>query len=303
MNKKLRIANTIIPFIGPIAFEISNVISGDWVDKSGKFYLSSGKLITSIIGISYIICMIYLLIKSSKYENNIEDLENKIKDEKNRINSYEKSVDSMCTLLAYTSNNVNEQIDFFRSNGKIDVRNININTAATTICKIIYDNICDTTDSTIKITVNMYEKYKEDGKMYSTMIAHEGHASNPSAFGIKRLLKKSKGTRYSEKIMMDNAPDYKIILDKAGVARAFGQNSSGCKYSQYLAIPIRKKGGDTIALIEIVAHNNSVIWKTEDEANEFVAKYCEIFKEYVLLINQLYEQNETFAHKLEKEAC
>lgn len=60
-----------------------------------------------------------------------------------------------------------------------------------------------------------------------------------------------------------------------------------------------KKRGINIALIEIVVHGKTTIWDTKDGTEQFVANYCEVLKEYILLIDRIYEQGETIASKID----
>lgn len=296
-----KVLNMLVPFAGPLIFEVVNVITGDWVNAEGKFYLSTGKLITALIGLTYIVVMIILLYRNEKENKTISVLQGLLDDAEKRLNAYEKTNETACTLLAYLRDKIKEQIDYFKDHNKIDVRNLNINSASATICKMIYQNIEESSGADVKITVNMYDKISENGTEYSMMIAHEGHISQPDAFGVRKILKSDKANmRYCDRILMSNSPDYRIWLEKKDVAKAFGINPLKCKYNQYMGLPIRKKGGINIALIEIVAHEDSVIWEDEDAAKVFAAEYCEILKEYVLLLDRMYEQGEIIAQRIDK---
>ena len=296
-----QILNIVVPFAGPLIFEIVNNVTGDWVNAEGKFYLSTGKLITILIGLTYIVVMGILLYRSEKENKSLNVLQGLLNDAEKSLRAYEKTNETACTLLAYLRDKIKEQIDYFKEHNKIDVRNLNINSASATICKMIYQNIEESNDIDIKITVNMYDKISENGTEYSMMIAHEGHVSQPDAFGVRKILKSDKtNMRYCDKILMSNSPDYKILLEKKDVAKAFGINHLKCKYNQYMGLPIRKKGGTNIALIEIVAHEDTVIWENEDAAKVFAAEYCEILKEYVLLLDRMYEQGEAIAQRMDK---
>lgn len=147
----------------------------------------------------------------------------------------------------------------------------------------------------------MYNRYKENGIEYTNMIAHEGYVSQPAAFGTPRILFPNKEPgRYSDKVLSSNSPDYRIYLTKNSVAKAFGLSNMKCKYSQYLGIPIRKRGGNNIALIEIVLHDDCFIWENKGEATHFAADYCEILKEYVLLVDKLNEQGIVIANRMDE---
>lgn len=293
-------ANAIIPFIGPILFEIANSVTGDWVTAENKVNLSTGKCVTILIGIVYIIVMIYLVFYDIHHRKFVEKIELQLESMKKRATMYEKSMNTVGDLLAYSGEKLKSQIDYLNEHNKIDVRDLNINAASTNIAKIIYQSITERNGGDAKFTVNIYSRTNENGAEYLTMIAHEGQISQPGVLGVKRLLcsDKKKG-RYCERIVLSEAPDYRILLDKSQVAKAFKQNNDKCKYNQYLGIPARRMGGMNIALIEIVAHDTTVLWETEDEATLFAANFCVVPKEYILLMDRLYEQGKAIARKME----
>lgn len=296
----IKYANVIIPFIGPLIFEISNSVTGDWITQENRLNLSMGKVITLFIGFAYIIVMICILCYNEKKKKCADELLVQLHELEKKISVYEKSNETLCTLLAYLGEKLKAQIEFLKEHGKIDVRDLNINSASANIAKIIYQSITENNNGNLKITVNIYSRSNESGVEHSTMIAHEGHASQPSAFGVPRVLSADKNNnRYCDRVLLSNSPDYRILLEKKDVAKAFNQNQNKCKYNQYLGIPIRKMGGVNIALIEIVAHNDTVIWETQDEAAQFAANYCEVLKEYILLMDRIYEQGKAVAHKMD----
>ncbi len=294
----LKYANIVIPFLGPIAFEFSNSVTGEWLNAQKKLNLSTGKIITLLIGVAYIVVMICLLWYDEKKKRYADNLQMQLDELQKRTKVYEHSNETLRILLAYLEDKIKAQIDYLREHGKIDVRDLNINSASANIARIIYKIISDNSTD-IKLSVNIYDRTIESGPEYTTMIAHEGHVSQPSAFGVPKVLSPDKSNnRYCEKVILSNKPDYRILLTKEEVAKAFNQSLNKCKYNQYLGIPIRKLGGINIALIEIVAHDKAVIWKTEDEAIQFAADYCETLKEYILLIKRIYEQGEAIARKI-----
>lgn len=69
MKKRLfKISTVVVPFLGPVIFEIINCITGDWINDQGKLNFTVGKLITSLIGIGYIIYMIIVMIKQKNWD-------------------------------------------------------------------------------------------------------------------------------------------------------------------------------------------------------------------------------------------
>lgn len=292
--------NLVVPFVGPLAFEIANSVTGDWTNLSNEFYLSTGKLVTILIGVAYIIVMGTLMWYNGQEKKSIECLESQVSELQKKTAVYKKSNETLCTLLAYMDEKIKSQIEFLKTNGKLDVRELNINSASTTIAKVIHQNIIEKNGQDTKVTVNIYSRFKDAGSEYSIMIAHEGHASQPSVFGVQKIISvDKKKNRYSDKILLSDSPDYRIFLTKREVAKAFSLREDKCKYNQYLGIPIRKMGGINIALIEIVVHGETTIWEAKDDAVQFAANYCEVLKEYILLMDRIYEQGETIASKID----
>lgn len=293
MKKRLfKISTVVVPFLGPVIFEIVNCITGDWINDQGKLNFTVGKLITSLIGIGYIIYMIIVMIKQKNWDAEQKKLENSIS-RLNEKNEYMfNTLKSMSTILAYTEKLVKDQTNEFICTKEIDTSHINLIWVVTTVCTNIY-NVLGAVYKSEKFTVNIYVRENKDGKEYANMAAHEGQVSDPSVFGQMHLLKKSKNMRFSDKILYNNKPDRKIFINRQQVARAFGEEEKSCKYNQYIGIPIRKYGEDNIALIEIVVHNSSIIWNSKEDAECFAILCCDIFKEYLLLVDRIQELDTT----------
>lgn len=237
---------------------------------------------------------------NGREKKSIESLDSQVSELEKKTVLYKKSNETLCTLLAYMDEKIKSQIEFLKIHNKLDVRELNINSASTTIAKVIHQNIIEKSGQDTNVTVNIYSRFKDAGAEYSIMIAHEGHASQPSAFGVQKIISvDKKKNRYSDKILLSDSPDYRIFLTRKEVAKAFALREDKCKYNQYLGIPIRKMGGINIALIEIVVHGETTIWNNTDEAIQFAANYCEVLKEYILLMDRIYEQGKTIASKID----
>ena len=126
-------ANVIVPFLGPVLFEIANSVTGEWVTAENKLSLSTGKVITIIIGIVYIGVMIYLIWIDKLNRKTVDEIENALEDMKKRETMYKKSMNTVCNLLAYSGEKLKNQIEYLKEHDRIDVRDLNINAASTNI--------------------------------------------------------------------------------------------------------------------------------------------------------------------------
>lgn len=292
----------IVVFGGPIIFEISNEITGNWTDASGKINIEIGKFVTILIGITYFVVLSYLTYKENKVGEEIDVLKEEITDLKTQNGIFDKNVKSVCNILGYTTEKTKNQITYYKSNKEIDMSYVNATNAATIVCESIYESIIALSEEKRAITVNYYTKYVgADEKMYSEMIAHEGYNTTPKYYLIPKLLKMDKKAYFCERLLNNNNPDIVFLTSKHEIAKAFGVAEEKCKYNQYIGIPIRRfASDDNVALIEIVAHNDSVIWNDIEEVKDFVKLHCNIFSEYMLLVDMLTNLHGT-VNKYQKE--
>lgn len=280
----------IIIFAGPILFEISDQITGDWwISESNELNISLGKFITALIGLMYFGVLSYITYKEAKKEKTVNSLEIEIEGLKKKNGVYDDSTKSLSDILGYTTYKIKDQIKVYKKNKEIDTSFVNATNAATLVCERIYENIIELLGENKDITVNYYRKYcGEDGKTYSEMIAHEGYNTTPKYYRISRLLKIDDDSYYCERLLDNDNPDIVFLPTKEDVAKAFRIPIEKCKYNQYIGIPIRRFASkEKVALIEVVAHNNSIMWDDIEEVKKFVKCYCKMFEEYFLLIDML----------------
>lgn len=279
----------IIIFGGPIIFEIADQVTGDWINKSGKLHIGIGKFITIIIGIAYFGVLSYITYKEKKDADVLEELKEKIREISRKNSVHDNNVKSLRDILGYTTEKTKDQISIYKKSKEVNTSYINATNAATIVCESIHKSILDLLSEHQDITVNYYSKYVgEDNKVYTEMIAHEGYNTTPQFYKIPKLLKIDKKAYFCEKLLYNNNPDIVFLATKEEVAKAFGILPNKCKYNQYVGIPIRRfASNDNVALIEIVAHNQSIMWNDIEDVRKFEQCYCGIFEEYVLLIDML----------------
>lgn len=275
-------------FFGPIFFEFVNQITGDWVNESGIPNIHTGKLITILIGVAYLVQVSVFAWKDKQHSEIIEDLEQKNNQLQKESDTYKESIKSLIDIFGYTTEKIKQQITDYKKNQAIDTYYLNLTNAATIVCEQIFSNIDSMLLKECDITVNYYRKYKEGAKYYTEMIAHEGYETQPKFYKRRKLLKLDNDSYYCERLLSDDNPDCVFLPDKSAVRKAFRICDDHCKYNQYIGIPIQRVGSnEKIALIEIVVHNNSIVWDTQDEVRNFISKYCNQFKEYFLMIDML----------------
>lgn len=278
----------IVIIAGPVLYEFMNQITGEWVDDLGNWNIGIGKFITIVVGIGYLIQVIIFASKDRKYDEIISEKTGEITKLKKSLDTYKKNAKSLCNIYGYTTEKIRLQITDYKREQIIPTYYLNLTNAATIVCEQIYNNIVDLSMGDCDITVNYYTKYKQGRTFYTEMIAHEGVTTQPKYYKVRRLLKIDSDSYYCEKILDDDNPDYVFLDNKAAVTKAFKIRADKCKYNQYVGVPIQRVGSnEIIALIEIVMHNNTIVWKTQDEVRSFISRYCNQFKEYFLLIDAL----------------
>ncbi len=293
MEKKKRIGTyfrIIVTILGPIIFEIVDQITGSWVDENSNLKIGAGKTITILIGLVYLGLVIFFAVKDIDYVAIIDNNNNEIEKLKKMCGVYSKTTKSLSYLFGFTADKIKvQQSEYNRKNKKIDTKHINITDAATLMCERIYGNIVDLiSQKDCRVTVNYYIKYRKEGILYTEMIGHDGYNSNPKNYKKPKLLKIDKDSYYCEKLLNDNNPDMVFLPDEKTVTKTLKLNGKERKYNQYIAMPISRLGSnETVALIEIVVHKDSILWKDPEEAREFITRYCQPFKEYILLIDIL----------------
>ena len=274
----------LVPIVGPIIFEIANIVTGSWITNDGEFNFSTGKFVTLLIAVAYLIVMIYWTFQDRKKKQNEEQLEKKIENLNSEKEQFINTLNEVGNVISYSCTGVKKQSEVLSKNNNTEIRELSIVNFATTACTVWY-NILAEKYGKEHITVNIYHKYqKEDGKEYETMIAHEGHITQPKYFGQERLLKTRKNLYYAEKILMQDNPEIVLLLTPEKVAEAFNQNVANCKYKQYIAIPIIDRAGKMRLMVEINVLGESLFLIDTGIIKESLNLHFSCLKEYLLLM-------------------
>ena len=271
----------------PIIATIVDNVTGEWT-KDGKIvnlYIT-GKLWVLVIYVIFIIAIIFYA-----FVENREKKENKqLADREREIFAYKRGIDSMRDVFDFSQDAINKLTKNFAKNRQLDLREWNFEAVATYICKGVYSAISEVAEKGTNFTVNIYVKEIDaDKKEYVTMIAHEGEnrGDPPNIFGVRRMLKPGSDIYYSMKQFADNNPKINVLSDKESIKKAFSKYKDS--YNQYVGIPICYKGNNMISLLEIIAHNDSVIANSKSDILEIINKYVICYQYFAL-----------FAHQIEK---
>lgn len=271
----------------PILATIVDNITGEWT-KDGKIVnlYMTGKLWVLIIYLIFILSIIFYAISESKEKQEAE----RLKDKEKEISAYKREIDSMRDVFDFSQDAINRLTKNFAKNKQLDLREWNFEAVATYICKGVYSAISAVAEKGTNFTVNIYVKeIDEEKKEYVTMIAHEGEnrGDPPNIFGVRRMLKPGSDIHYSMKQFADNNPKINVLQDKESIKKSFSKYKES--YNQYVGIPICCKGNNMISLLEIIAHDESVIANNKSDILKIINKYAICYQYFALL-----------AHKIEK---
>lgn len=281
------ITRTILIAVLPVLATIVDWITGEWLAEGKLVNLyTTGKMWVLIL---YAIFFLIVFLDAKKNKKEIDS--KKLLDEKDReITAYEKEIASLRDVFDFSQESINKLTKNFLKNKKLDLREWNFEAVATYICKGVYSSIVEVAKNGKNFTVNIYIKETDsEKKQYVTMIAHEGENREdpPTVFGVRRLMKLGKNTHYSIKQFIDNNPKINVLPDQDSIKRAFSNYKES--YNQYIGIPICCKGNNMISLLEIIAHDDSVIADGRSEILKILNKYIICYQYFAL-----------FAHKIEK---
>ena len=123
------------------------------------------------------------------------------------------------------------------------------------------------------------------------MLSYDGYnKTKPHIFNSPITLSAAKNYFYAKLFKTEN-PEVTYLMDSQEIDSKFffkGPHIQG-KYSQYIGIPIFCDGNKMIGLLQIVAHNNSIISSDEKEMKDIINSYCIAYLNFIL-----------FAEKVEK---
>lgn len=293
------ITKTIIQVVVPLIITLIDNITGDWVENEKLVnILNTGKKYVIILGIVYIILVVRYNLKEHKKRNQEINFDIELKNKQKKINTYNKEISSLTAIFNFTQDSINRLTKVFKSSKKLDLREWDFERIATPVCSGIHEIILSIAEKGTKFSVNIYVKIKQyingELKEYVKMIAHEGDPKyTPKILGNIKLIKTNSDYLYIKQFINNN-PKRTILLEKEEIKRAFKFNGDyenyRDEYNQYVGIPIMCKGNDVISLIEIIAHEDSMISSNKENLENVINEYMLPYQ-FFLLMSYKIERN------------
>ena len=312
MKTKLNnpIVKAVIIALASVMMTITNGITGSWEYVNGDMFGLIAKkkwfLLVVFINLSFVV---YFAVVENKKNKDKKNYLEEIHTRDRKISAYDKAVNWLTDIFDISQRDINKLTKNLIKSNELDLREWNIEMIATHICKGVYDTLVEVAERGEDFSVNIYlketggsDKRKID---YVTMIAHEGkYKKQVGIFGIRKLMIKNTDYCYIKQFTNNN-PKETILPDWESIKKQFKFNGDSAKYkeeySQYVGIPICCSGNNVIALLEIIAHGNSLLGSSEKEIQEIINKYILCFQYFVLLAMKVQKNMESKAEVLNRE--
>lgn len=154
------------------------------------------------------------------------------------------------------------------------------------VCKCTYEFTRKIATRGDKFSVSIFLKKVENEENYYNMISrisYDGHC--PASYNVFR--KESEiASYYYVGLFKKSITKPSILATKEAIEGAFC-DTDGVNYSQYVAIPIACTGNKMIALLQIVAYEDSIIAKDRDEIEKIAGNYLSSYTNLVLLTDKV----------------
>ena len=130
-------------------------------------------------------------------------------------------------------------------------------------------------------------------KNYFKMISYKdtGKQANIPKIFQKSIHRNDAGKYYFGKIFEDSSRDIRYLMTKEDIIKNFYFDShldhNTEKYSQYIGIPICCSKGQKIALLGIMAHDNSMISTDKNNIKKITEEHLILYSNFILLGNKL----------------
>lgn len=282
---------SILTILAPILFELLNIFTGSWVNENNEIIITNGKIVVILLALLYL----YIMVRNEWKEFKEKSLQSNLK---KKNDDYYREMENMSSLISYSSECVKKQNGYLKQ-GDAQIRELESLRFATTLCDILRKEFMNVFEAK-NVTVNIYQKYHKGERLYSKMIAHEGHISQPKFYGLEKELKQKGNNYYCEKLMLKEERECAILLSHKEVANAFGIPIHKCKYYQYISMPIIDPITTQLKyFVEFNVHNKCEIRQNKNEVIDMLNEHFICFKEYMLLMISVENYAQTVKNKLE----
>jgi hypothetical protein len=260
----------------------------------------SNKKYVILFSALYVAIIIFFSYNEHKKSKNKLEYDAIISRNQKIISTYSDEISLLTAIFDQAQESINKLTKVFKKTNKLDLREWDFESISTPICKGIYNTILSIAEEGDKFSVNIYIRFKRINKdkgesyEYVKMIAHEGnHKYQPKILGVRKLIKTYGEYLYIKQFINKN-PIRTILLEREEIKRNFKFNGDyenyKMEYGQYIGIPIICKGNSMIALVEIIAHENSRLASTKDCVEDIISKYILPYL-YFLQLSQRIEKN------------
>lgn len=265
---------------------LTSIVCGDGIFAHPNLFSVLTIMIILLLTSDILLTMAY-----AKREENLEEKQCEINTQKDLIEKQEKAF----LYLSETFNDLGSE--FMRSSEKIyeviknaqDTGQIRLDSWNK---RSFYDFICDSLHEYIC-------KIAEEGDDFSVSIITKDTRGKSRVFFMMSRSRKSKGTPkiYNKEIYEKNAKKYFygklfdsnnsefVILNKEEIQKNFFFNNETdkTKYNQYVGIPIYCPGNNMIALLQIIAHKDCIIYSDKDKLGKLIESIGMVYSNFALL--------------------
>lgn len=251
----------------------------------------SGVLEHSVISCVLIITIVLLLasdilltIAYAKREENLEEMQCQIEKQEKTFLYLSETFNDLGSEFMRSSEKIYKVIKNAKDTGQIRLDSWNKCNFYDFICDSLHEYIC---------------KIAEKGDDFSVSIITKDTSGKSNMFFMISRSRKSKGTPkiYNKEIYEKNAKKYFywklfdlnnsefVILNKEEIQKNFffSNETDIAKYNQYIGIPIYCPGNNMIALLQIIAHKDCIIYSDKDKLGKLIENIGMVYSNFALL--------------------
>ena len=248
-------------------------------------------IIVFFIAIVIEVCLIIFFAKRSnnhkqdmeKKEQEISTLTNNLNKEKKLSNTYANMISDLNKCFGCSAEKIYELIEKARQTQNIDLNIWNQFQISDFVCSEIYALIKSMAkrgdDFSVSYIVTEYDKNQQ--KQYF-MASYDGYETARPHIYMESIPEADAKKYYFGQMFKKNNPAVSYLLTQRAIINKFyfSNESDKLKYSQYIGIPVYCSGHKMVGLLQIVAHNGSIIESNENQmkrlVNTFIMGYAKL---------------------------
>lgn len=269
---------------GILCSEISN--EKTWSTSS----LVKGSLIVAFISFALNICLTICYFKKEMEDKNLQSTISKQTNiiQKQQI-KYENLLNACGDIgaeLTKSSEDIYEVVKSAKTTGHINLHHWNKKSFYDFICRSLHEYICGFSMQSGDFSVSIITRSYHDDETFYFMISRSLKSKGKPKIYLNEISESIAKNYFYGKLFIKNNPE-PIILNKEEIDHNFFFSSTSSanknKYSQYIGIPVFCSGNNMIALLQIIAHKNSIISKNEKELEQIISTILSLYSNLILL--------------------